>query len=257
MKKTRIDISIEDFPSEMHHVFKGATVFDSSCHSNATVYYLDTGYYVKVDKAHCLAKEAEIGRIFHSLGLGVEIVAYICSDMDYLVTRGAIGEDLTHFQDDPKELCRLLADSLRNLHSQPISDMPISEKHQLYMKAVNGDITDGCFEDYVIMNAYAVKSKEDAWRIMQENKHLLATDTLIHGDACLPNIIHNNGVFSAFIDCSLAGIGDKHVDIYWALWSLRYNLKTDAYSSLFLDMYGRDNFNEDMLTVIAAFESFG
>ena len=36
-----------------------------------------------------------------------------------------------------------------------------------------------------------------------------------------------------------------------------YNLKTDAYTDCFLDAYGRENFEYDMLRVIAAFELFG
>ena len=63
--------------------------------------------------------------------------------------------------------------------------------------------------------------------------------------------------FSTFIDFDMAGVGDKHIDLFWAIWSLQYNLKTDAYTDLFLDLYGRENFDEDMLRVIAAFELFG
>ena len=93
--------------------------------------------------------------------------------------------------------------------------------------------------------------------IIKKNKNYLCADTLIHGDACLPNIIQNNGVFSSFIDFNMSGVGDKHIDLYWAIWSLQYNLKTSAYTDMFLNMYGRDNFSEDMLRVIAAFEVLG
>ena len=56
---------------------------------------------------------------------------------------------------------------------------------------------------------------------------------------------------------SMAGVGDKHIDLYWAIWSLQYNLKTDQYTDYFLDQYGRENFDHDMLNVVAAFELFG
>jgi kanamycin kinase len=55
----------------------------------------------------------------------------------------------------------------------------------------------------------------------------------------------------------MAGVGDKHIDLYWAIWSLQYNLKTDEYTDYFLDQYGRDNFDYHMLKVIAAYELFG
>ena len=85
----------------------------------------------------------------------------------------------------------------------------------------------------------------------------LKCDTLIHGDACLPNIAQENGKFTSFIDVGMAGLGDRHIDLYWALWTLECNLKTDAYNDVFLDLYGRECVDEDMFRVIAAFEAFG
>ena len=257
MKKTPVDIDIEKFPSEIRHLFKHAAVYDSSCSKDATVYYLDTGYYIKTDSPHCLLAEARMCKIFHSAGLGVEVIAYISADKDYLVTRAAVGEDLTHFLDYPEKLCKLLADALRNLHSHPIFGIPTSERYTRYMEASTLNISDGCFDNHVLMDRYMIKSKEEAFEIMKKHRQSLDACTLIHGDACLPNVIQHDGNFSAFIDFNLAGIGDKHTDIYWALWSLQYNLKTEVYSDMFLDMYGRDNFDEEMLKVIAAYEFFG
>lgn len=52
-----------------------------------------------------------------------------------------------------------------------------------------------------------------------------------HGDLCLPNIIvDNKNHFAGFVDLEGAGRGDKKCDYAWLLWSLEYNLKTDAYN---------------------------
>lgn len=257
MKKTKIDIKIDIFPDEIKTLFENTTVYDSSCSSDALVYYVDSGYYIKIDALHNLTKEAELNQLFYAMGLGVEVVAYISTDKDYLVTRSAIGEDLTHYLSNPEKLCELLATSLRKLHSQSINDVPISSRYQRYMESANADINGGFYDESLLMNRYMISSKEEAWSIMQENKQSLVANTLIHGDACLPNIIQNNGIFNTFIDFNMAGVGDKHIDLYWAIWSLQYNLKTEAYTDLFLDLYGRENFNEEMLRVIAAFELFG
>ena len=80
-------------------------------------------------------------------------------------------------------------------------------------------------------------------------------DTLIHGDACLPNLIMENGRFRSFIDVGQAGVGDRHIDLYWAIWSLQYNLGTDAYTDLFLDLYGRGKVDEELLRVVAEVEA--
>ena len=67
----------------------------------------------------------------------------------------------------------------------------------------------------------------------------------------------DNWRFSGFIDLGNGGVGDRHIDIFWGVWTLIYNFKTDAYCSRFLDAYGRDALDTDMLRVVAAAECFG
>lgn len=55
-----------------------------------------------------------------------------------------------------------------------------------------------------------------------------------------PNVILDDWRFSGFVDLDCAGVGDRHVDVYWALWTLWFNLHTDAYGDRLLDAYGRD-----------------
>jgi kanamycin kinase len=52
----------------------------------------------------------------------------------------------------------------------------------------------------------------------------------------------------------LAGRGDKHIDIFWVLWSLWFNLKTDRYTDCFLDYYGRDNIDLQIVKKLAYME---
>lgn len=257
MKKIKTQLNVESFPKEIQAFFAGAEVYDSSCHSQATVYYLDTGYYVKTDAPFALKAEATLNRLFDARGLGVEVAAYVTADRDYMVTRSAIGQDLTHFLDNPKKLCALLAEALRKLHAQPIDGFPLSSRQQRYLDSAAGDENGGYYDPSVRMDRYPIKDKAEAWSMMQKGKHCLDADVLIHGDACLPNVIQKDGAFSTFIDFNMAGIGDRHIDLYWAIWSLQYNLGTDAYTDLFLDLYGREYVNEETLRLIAAFELFG
>ena len=223
MQKKKIEINIDDFPQELHYIFQNANLYDSSSNPNAQVIYSDLGYYVKITEKGNLKQEAELAGIFEQKAMGVSVVSYISCDKDYLVTRSARGEDALHYLDHPQRLCEVLAEAMKYLHRQPITDLPISP----------------CMEAY----ADCVK----------ENK--LKMDTFIHGDFCLPNVIFDNWNLSAFIDVASAGIGDKHIDIYWALWSLQYNLKTDGYSDYFLDLYGRGNIDMDALKLVAKVES--
>ena len=63
--------------------------------------------------------------------------------------------------------------------------------------------------------------------------------------------------FSGFIDLGNGGLGDRHVDLFWGAWTLRYNLKTDRYCDIFFDAYGREAINPTLLRAIAAIETFG
>ncbi len=256
MEKKRIQINMDEFPAELHFAVCGAFVYDSSCHSNADVLYSDLGYYIKIDVKGELKDEAALTEYFSQKGMGAEFVCYLSVDRDYLVTREVTGEDMTHSLDDPERLCEILAGALRELHRQPIEGVPVSFRQQRYLESANGDIG-GYYDEGVLMDRFPIGSKREAWEIMQANKDRLKCDTLIHGDACLPNLILENGKFKSFIDFNLAGVGDRHIDLYWAIWSLQYNLGTDEYTDRFLDLYGRENVDEEMLRVVAAFELFG
>ena len=84
----------------------------------------------------------------------------------------------------------------------------------------------------------------------------MKNDTLLHGDYCLPNILLDDWKFSGFIDLDSGGVGDRHIDLFWGAWTLRFNLHTDAWCDRFLDAYGRDRIEPEILRAIAAFEVF-
>jgi kanamycin kinase len=73
----------------------------------------------------------------------------------------------------------------------------------------------------------------------------------------LPNILLKDWAFSGFIDLGNAGIGDRHIDLFWGSWTLWFNLKTDAYRERFYDAYGRDKIDTELIRVVAAAEVFG
>ena len=224
MQKTEININISDFPKELHRFFDGATIYDSSSHPTMTTLYSNHGYYIKYAEKGALKKDAELGKLFENIGMGVEVVAYLSEDKDYLVTREAVGEDALapQYLADPKRLCAALAEAMKYLHSKPVEGVPVS----------------GC------MDIYATG----------ENAGKLKQDTFIHGDFCLPNIIFDNWKFSTFIDTGLAGVGDKHIDLYWCLWSLNYNLKTDKYTDFFLEQYGKEKVDMELLKFVKKVE---
>ena len=79
----------------------------------------------------------------------------------------------------------------------------------------------------------------------------------MHGDYCLPNIMLKDWKLSGFIDLINGGVGDRHIDVLWGIWTLKYNIGTAEYTDRFIDVYGRDLIDEEKLRCIAAIEMFG
>lgn len=222
MEKKRIQIKTEDFPEELLYLFKNSNVYDTSSNPTARVLYSDMGCYIKIAERGMLQRESTLAGIFERKGIGAHVITYISGDKDYLVTEGVKGEDATHYLEDPERLCGVFAEAMKYLHSLPVMDIPVSP----------------CMEQYAFL---------------KEGKKL-EKDTLIHGDFCFPNIMMDHWKFSKFIDVGLAGAGDRHIDIYWLLWSLQYNLKTDQYADYFLDLYGREDVDEEILQIVTEVE---
>ena len=85
----------------------------------------------------------------------------------------------------------------------------------------------------------------------------MKSDVLIHGDYCLPNIMLDAWRLSAYIDVGNGGVADRHIDLFWGAWTLGFNLHTDKYRDRFLDAYGRDKVDTEVLKIVAAAEVFG
>ena len=247
---------LNTYPSALQPYLQGSQLFDCSCCSDATTFYVDRGYYLKIAPKGCLAQEARFTQWFYDKGLSVEVVLYISEDKDYLLTKKAEGEVLTTFLDQPKAICKTLAMGLHQLHSLSVSDFPVSDKMDVYIQTAEQNYHKGCFDKFLLVPWIGFTDKEEAWQLFQANKHRLQRNVIVHGDYCLPNVFMKDSEFSAMIDLGQAGVGDRHIDIYWALWSLWYNLGTDEYTDCFLDYYGRDLIDQNLLKTIAAIETF-
>lgn len=258
MKAEKISPPLAHFPEQIRTYLEGANFYDSSSHSSARVFYADTGYYLKIDQKGKLSQEATLAKWFEKQELGVPVIHYLSADHDYLLTREAEGKDALAFLQQPEELCQTMAAALKKLHSIQPQNFPIQHRLQHYKEQAEENYRKGCFYQKALLPQFYIQSREEAYQLIQEQGHLLTVDALIHGDACLPNFILKDAAsFSCFIDVGLAGLSDRHLDLYWAIWSLTYNLSDPKYAELFLDYYGRKNVDTDKLRLIAAFEAFG
>ena len=235
-------------------------MFDSSCSVAAQVWFLDKGdgYYLKKAPKGSLKKEVAMTSFFHSRGLGAEILAYEQQAFDWLLTRRIAGEDCTWkpYLDHPEQLCQTTGQLLRALHETSFEGCPIDRTaDQLSIAQRNYEAK--AYDVHLFSDNWDFASAEEAWCEVERNSKYLKTDTLLHGDYCLPNIMLDNWRFSGFIDLDSAGVGDRHVDLLWGIWTLNFNLKTDRYRDRFLDAYGRDGICPEAFRTVAAVEVFG
>lgn len=260
MKRTPTRLAMQSVPRELQPFLHHAHVYDSSCSPEARVYFLDKedGYYLKTAPRGTLKTEAEVTRYFHKKGLAAEVLAYLSAESDWLLTARVPGEDCTHKQyaADPKRLSSLLGERLRALHETPASDCPILRRDS-YLAAVKAGYESGACSYFHVADPTTALGAEAAWHVVCEGASLLEQNTLIHGDYCLPNILLDNWNFSGFIDLGGGGLADRHIDLFWGVWTLQYNHKTDAYRDRFLDAYGRDAVDPVRLALIEAAETFG
>lgn len=260
MEQTSLSIDPSLFPESMQAYIREVPVFDSSCSPEAQVYFLDKacGYYLKTAPKGTLETEAAMTRFLHRKGLSAEVLAYESRDRDYLLTRAVPGKDCLDKQylDDPKRISETLGIVLRQLHETDPIGCPVQNHTKSYLDTVTRNHQEGRFDLSLFPGTPPFSDPKQAWQMVQQHSGQLKQDTLLHGDYCLPNVILDNWNFSAFIDVGCGGIGDRHIDLFWGAWSLAFNLKTDIWCSRFLDAYGRDQIDLELLRVIAACENF-
>ncbi len=262
MNRTPISLSLLDIPDEFHPLLEGAKLFDSSCSKEARVYFIDRdeGFYLKRAPIGTLKTEAEMTRFFYEKFLGAQVLSYISTpDCDWMLTRRVPGEDCTHRQylDDPKRLSETLALRLRRLHELPHEGCPVPNRMKGYAETVMHNYQHGIYDKSLFPDNWGFSSAEEAINQAERCIPHFRSDVLLHGDYCLPNVMMDNWRFTGFIDVGNGGVGDRHLDLFWGIWTLYFNLKTDAYTDRFLSAYGREMIETEMFRGIAACEVFG
>lgn len=260
MKRTKISLDQIKFPlpPTILRLCENVPLYDSSCSPEARVLYVerDGGYFIKTSPAGSLKKEALLDAYFHKKGLSAPVIDYFTEGgRDFLVTERVTGEDATDAQYtcEPKRLAAKMGELLRELHEMPCEDCPVQDRMSDYFATAKENYEKGEFD----LSFGSFKSAEEAYKVALEGKKILKSDTLIHGDFCLPNFLLDKWHFSGYIDLGNGGVGDRHIDLFWGAWTLNFNLKTDAFRDLFFDAYGRDKIDKNALLAVNAAEVFG
>lgn len=260
MERILITPDLCAFPQQFRPLLAGAAIYDSSCSPAARVFYIDKdgGFFLKSAVSGSLRQEAELTAYFHGKGLSAQVLAYESGERDWLLTRAIPGEDCLsdRYLGDPVRLCDTTAQLLRQLHDTDHAGCPVSDRTARRLRNARQNYETGNFDRSLFPGNWDYASAEEALQVLEGNAAYLKTDCLLHGDYCLPNILLDNWKFSGFIDLAAGGVGDRHMDLHWGIWSLGFNLKTDRYRERFLDAYGREDVEEELLRTVAALEVF-
>ena len=203
---------------------------DSLGRSEASVFDAG-GRFLKIGPRGTLQRAADAQDYFARKGLSAPLTAFEQDEArDYLLVEALPGKNACEWLDDPAWLSAAMGEAVRALHETDAADCPLTD----------------CNERAV--EAYA----RETGAPFEGDLSPLRGDALIQGDCCLPNLFFQDRRFTGFIDLGDAGLGDRHFDLCWALWSLGYNLKTTRFNDRLLDAYGRDALDETRLALCTA-----
>lgn len=244
MSPEPIDVLSLSLPGELVSLIGGALLFDSSgCSGCRTLFAArGAGLYVKIAPEGRLKDAARMQRYFHAKGFSVPVLLELSEGgRDFLAVAALPGRDGTAEEHlaEPARLAALFGEALRALHETDCSDCPAPDRTTYFLSSIRDG---GFLQSHLdLLSPYIGPARvRDVFFELQKGKPLLKSDALLHGDACLPNLLIDGWRFSGFVDVADGGAGDRHYDLAWGLWTLCYNLKTAAYGARFLDAYGRD-----------------
>jgi len=186
--------------------------------------------FLKIDSEGALQRSAKAQEYFAKMGLSAPLVAYETENgRDFLLVKAVPGEYACaeKYLQQPEKLAQMLGETMRMLHETDAADCQLLDANE---------------------RALAMYAAENGGSV-HEGAALLKKEVLVHGDHCLPNVFFENGRFSGYIDLGDAGIGDRHLDICCAVWSLGYNTGSGKWADALKDAYGRELIDEERLRI--------
>jgi kanamycin kinase len=251
-KEKRVNLETISLPSELIKWIGNAPIYESNGLSGARTFYIDRdkGAFLKIAPSKSLFISSKLQLHLAKYGLSSPVIMYISKDKDYLLSESLKGSNgvSSKYLSEPERLSKVFGLSLKLLHEVDIPDFPIKNKMSDLILMSNDSIF---LQDHLdLLSDYiGISHAEEAKEEILSSAEVLNNNAIIHGDYCLPNIILDKWKFKGFVDFDEGGIGDRHYDIAWGLWSLAYNFKSSKYGQIFLDAYGRENIDKEALRI--------
>jgi aminoglycoside phosphotransferase len=230
-------------------------VYKITDNNNSSIYLKIKEKTPNFDLKREYSKTLWLSNIFHV----PKVLNYsLFDDKEYFLMeelKGYMSYESQYFESN-EQIIKLIAKSLKKLHSIDIFDCPFHEtlKTKISKAKYNVDnnlVDESDFDDENLGNSSIELFKKLLSKLPKE-EYLVLT----HGDYCMPNIIIDNDLNVGFIDLGRFGVADRYQDISLILRSLEDNFNTKNYNELFLSEYGLKEIDNEKLTFYRLLDEF-
>lgn len=134
------------------------------------------------------------------------------------------GQDLASANLAPERVVSILATALQALHRLPIAQCLFDHRLEQRIAAARRTLDAGLVDESDFDDERMGRTAQDAFAELLATQPRAQDLVVAHGDACLPNFMAKDGVFTGYIDCGRLGISDRHQDLALAARSIEHNL---------------------------------
>jgi kanamycin kinase len=156
-----------------------------------------------------------------------------------LVTTALPGETAVAdgWKADPASAVTAIGRGLRYLHDNaPTNSCPFAWSVSGRIEEARRRVTTGATQPSDWHPAHQALSRDHVMTILQSPPPLDIA-VVCHGDACAPNTIIDQGVWTGHVDLGTAGVADRWADLAVASWSTEWNYGS-GWDRPLLDAYG-------------------
>jgi len=178
------------------------------------------------------------------------------ADRQWLLISALPGHDLASSAHLPAATTvALVAQALRALHALDVRDCPFDHRLDHRIAAAHARMIAGAVDETDFDDERLGRTAASLFAELLERRPKTEDLVVAHGDACLPNMLADDGRFTGFIDCGRLGVADRCQDLALADWSIRYNLGA-AWVEPFLHDYGLSDPDADRLAYYRLLDEF-